>query len=158
MSKRTQYSMLIHSQSIQYNAWPLTNVAFVNKTHARRQGIEREEAKTTRGKNYNDIALCGAVNPRQEKNTSLQGNIWVNLYPNPVSTGMLNLVYQMPDKRDDYRVTVVNMLGTQVLDIPLDGQDGAKQVNVEALQNGIYCYMVRTNEKTLLTGKFVVLH
>jgi hypothetical protein len=108
--------------------------------------------------NYNDIALCGAVNPRQEKNTSLQGNVWVNLYPNPVSSGMLNLVYQMPDKRDDYRITVVNMLGTQVLDIPLDGQDGAKQMNVEALQNGIYCYMVRTNEKTLLTGKFVVLH
>ncbi|MEQ9439445.1 MAG: T9SS type A sorting domain-containing protein [Cyclobacteriaceae bacterium] len=77
------------------------------------------------------------------------------IYPNPVSS-VASIDYSLASKLTPATITVHNILGDRVLELPLDASETNLKLPIEQLQNGIYFYTLQVNGKSINTKKFVV--
>ncbi len=71
-----------------------------------------------------------------------------NLFPNPVSGGILNIETTTPGEKN---VVIFDVLGKQVMNVTIAG----KELNVSSLRSGLYMVSVTQNKSTV-TKKLVV--
>ncbi|MBI9035482.1 MAG: T9SS type A sorting domain-containing protein [Bacteroidales bacterium] len=76
-------------------------------------------------------------------------------YPNPASSNC-KVVYEMPQDVRTATLTVFNVLGHKVVELPLENNSGAKNLDVSSLNNGLYFYSVMINNELYGTKKLIV--
>ncbi|MBI9035481.1 MAG: T9SS type A sorting domain-containing protein [Bacteroidales bacterium] len=76
-------------------------------------------------------------------------------YPNPASSNC-KLVYELPQDVRTATLTVFNVLGHKVVELPLENNSGAKNLDVSSLNNGLYFYSVMINNELYGTKKLIV--
>ena len=76
-------------------------------------------------------------------------------YPNP-ATSVVEFDYKT--KATDAKITLFNVLGTEVAEYRLSSFENKVSIPVENLKSGVYFYTVSANNKNLKTKKFVVRH
>ena len=77
------------------------------------------------------------------------------VFPNPASSSA-SINYSLFTPRVPATITVHNLLGDRLLELPLDPSESELKLPVEQLQNGIYFYTLQVNGKSINTKKFVV--
>ena len=85
--------------------------------------------------------------------TSAQNLANVNLYPNP-NSGSFTLTYNI---KEDAALTIYDMQGKQVFNLPLAAEQTNVIINNLDLQNGAYMYKVLNNGTMLSSGKLIIL-
>jgi len=97
------------------------------------------------------LASFGQVNTNQSFNGSLSSNSFsdlsFNLYPNPVSNGILHIETSASDALD---IEFFNMLGQRVLT-----SKNSKSINVSNLNAGVY--LVKLNQGSFYVTKKIVI-
>jgi hypothetical protein len=78
-------------------------------------------------------------------------------YPNPVSeNSMVNVFYTITDNNEPYHLAIRNILGANVLKIPLNINENTVAVNVSTLQPGVYFYAIENKNQIVIAKKMVV--
>jgi len=77
----------------------------------------------------------------------------MEIVPNPF-TGATTLYYSLPDNRSNAKVVVYDLLGSQVMDIPLNG---SVQIDLQGNKSGIYFVYLMNNNEVLITKKAVLV-
>ncbi len=80
-----------------------------------------------------------------------------DVYPNPANkSATLNYTVSAVDKST--HIVVSNLLGKEVLSLPVTETEGRIRIETESLSNGLYFYSFILQNKVVFTKKFVVNH
>jgi len=71
----------------------------------------------------------------------------ISIFPNPVSSGMLNI--KSGQNNFINKVTVFNAIGKRMFDKQLSSNNGLEQLNVSSLNDGLYLLEIQTNSGTV---------
>lgn len=77
--------------------------------------------------------------------------------PNPADN-FTTFSYSLNSNPADYKVEIVNMLGSKVAQYSLKGKTGIMTVPTSELKSGVYFYVLKENNKTISSQKLVVSH
>lgn len=78
-----------------------------------------------------------------------------NMYPNP-AINFVEIPYDVVDNFKDARVTVMNMVGSPLLEQPLSASAAKVKVNTTSLESGIYMVQFVVDGKKVSTKKLLV--
>lgn len=78
-----------------------------------------------------------------------------NLYPNP-AFDYVDLDVQMNGNFSDVRLIIFNILGQQVKEIVIDGNQKTIRINLRELNPGMYPYQLLVDGRSLVTKKLIV--
>lgn len=76
-------------------------------------------------------------------------------YPNP-AVRSVNVDYSIPESVNKASIAIMNILGSKVKEVDLDGHSGKARIMVTDLINGIYFYSLIADGNLVITRKFVV--
>jgi len=81
----------------------------------------------------------------------------LSAYPNPVQAGSnVNLSYTLAPQSNNVKLVVRNILGAEVMSIPLNPQEKNITVNTASLVQGVYFYAIENNHHILIAKKLIV--
>ncbi|MBE0654618.1 MAG: T9SS type A sorting domain-containing protein, partial [Bacteroidales bacterium] len=80
----------------------------------------------------------------------------VMVYPNP-ATDLLNVLIRVPGDRDDYEIELFDQVGRMVLTEKIYRYEDLKQINLDALNKGIYYVRIRDDHKRVLFVNKVII-
>ncbi len=112
------------------------------------------------GRDYNtfDCPTLPGQNIRSEttpiNQTTEYDDFNVSVNPSPATT-WATFEYHLPSKTSKSTITIVNQLGINVLETSIDGNKGAKTLDLSNLTIGVYTYVVRCGDY-VKTGKLVI--
>jgi hypothetical protein len=86
-----------------------------------------------------------------------QAQVTTKVYPNP-ATSFVNFDYKIAGNQDDARIVISTILGAQVMELQLTGNEGTERINVSTLTEGIYFYNLITNDQLVETKKLIIRH
>jgi len=101
--------------------------------------------------NYDAINNTG-INELNGNDVSIR-----DAYPNP-SNNYTTFNYSLPKQTTNAKITLRNLLGSEVLSANLDELNGKKTISTADLKEGIYFYSLIVNDKIYYTRKLVVRH
>lgn len=78
-------------------------------------------------------------------------------YPNPASAST-TVQYAFAGQTKDANITLYNMLGREMLTMPVEDNNGTVQLNLKNLTPGVYFYALEVNGKKVATKRLVVAH
>lgn len=78
-----------------------------------------------------------------------------NARPNP-ATGNTMIPFKMKGSNQSATLVVYNLVGQEVLNIPVNGMEGVINLDVNSLQSGIYLYTLLNNNAVLSSKKLIV--
>lgn len=83
--------------------------------------------------------------------------VLLSAYPNPVAANTsFNVSYTLADKSYNNRLVVRNILGVEVLTLPLNPYDNSISVNASTLVPGIYFYTIENKNRISIAKKLIV--
>jgi len=88
-----------------------------------------------------------------------QNNEKVSLsaYPNPVHAGSnINVAYTLPTQNNSNKLIIKNILGTEVMSIPLNPYEKNIIVNTTPLVQGVYFYTLENKNRIYIAKKLIV--
>ena len=77
------------------------------------------------------------------------------VYPNPAKTS-ITLNYQLSKLTDNSKFELRNILGSVVKEIKLNSISGKRKIDISGLQNGVYFYTIRMDDKVVITNKIII--
>jgi len=81
----------------------------------------------------------------------------LSAYPNPVASGSnLKLSYTLPAQSNSNKLLIRNILGVEVLCLPLNPNEKTITVNTSSLVPGIYFYAIENNNQISIAKKLIV--
>jgi len=80
----------------------------------------------------------------------------LNAYPNPVSGSILNISYTIPNQVVNSKISLYNILGIKVIEMPIYELSSIMEVNISKLPKGVYFYSLEADSKNILTKKVIV--
>ncbi|MEW6469123.1 MAG: T9SS type A sorting domain-containing protein [Bacteroidota bacterium] len=84
-------------------------------------------------------------------------NATVSAYPNPANASAV-ISYDLSGPVKTASIRLYNMLGSEVKEVRLNGNEGAITLNTAELLPGIYFYSIIVNEKVIATRKLTIAH
>jgi hypothetical protein len=75
--------------------------------------------------------------------------------PNP-AFDLVRFPYSLNNTAKNASITLFNLVGQQVKQVPLTGQSGMVEINVSDLHSGIYMYSFMSENQMISTGKLIV--
>jgi hypothetical protein len=78
-------------------------------------------------------------------------------YPNPANS-YTNIIYKLTGEYNSANVIVSNLLGKEVISIPVNEKEGKIRIETEMLTDGIYFYSFVLKDKVVYTKKLIVKH
>ncbi len=82
-------------------------------------------------------------------------NVSSRVYPNPATT-RVNFSYALPQSTATASIVISNILGSKIMDIPLNGNEGTIAVNVSHLRQGVYFYNLIADGERIDTQKLII--
>lgn len=82
-------------------------------------------------------------------------NVSSRVYPNPATT-RVNFSYALPQSTATASIVISNILGSKIMDIPLNGNEGTMAVNVSDLRQGVYFYNLIADGERVDTQKLII--
>jgi hypothetical protein len=84
-------------------------------------------------------------------------NVFLNAYPNPVSVGLkVNVSYFIEDYHKIQNLVIRNIIGTEVIRMPLNPFDNIITFDTSSLKAGIYFYAIENNNQIYFSKKLIV--
>ncbi|GGB98650.1 T9SS type A sorting domain-containing protein [Dyadobacter sediminis] len=80
-----------------------------------------------------------------------------NMYPNPASE-YADLDFNISSGIRDAKVIIYNVLGSQMVELPLNKNDRKLRVNTKDMPTGLYFYQLSLDGKKVATKKMLVRH
>jgi hypothetical protein len=105
--------------------------------------------------NPNSNKNNGDNNVLQNNNSSLTGNVSVQVIPNP-NNGNMQIVYEIPANTKG-TFDVYNLVGNQLFSYPLIGGKNTFSISRSDLNPGIYFYRVTSGNNIIAKDKIVVI-
>lgn len=96
------------------------------------------------------------ITPKENSRRKING---IKVYPNP-STGAVTFEYAMPAVgagKDGITITILNVLGEQVMELQGAGSMGKVQWDAGPLPSGVYMYLARNEQGIVGKGKVVLV-
>jgi len=82
---------------------------------------------------------------------------WSLVYPNPVSANsFINVAYLISDNTENLNLIIRNIMGAEVLNMPLDPCNSKAAVDISTLTVGTYFYAIENKNQILITKKLIV--
>lgn len=78
-----------------------------------------------------------------------------NIYPNPANS-FANIDYEVLSKYSNARVTVLNLVGSSLLEYPVGSNSSRIRLNTSSLESGIYMVQFVVDNKKVATQKLLV--
>jgi len=88
-----------------------------------------------------------------------QSNEKVSLsaYPNPVQAGStIHVTYSLPEPSNTHNFVIKNILGAEVMRIPLNPNEKNITVNTTSLVQGVYFYAIENKNRVSIVKKLIV--
>ena len=76
-------------------------------------------------------------------------------YPNPAISNT-SISYSLPQNTVNAKCVVTNILGSKVMEMPVNNQKGTLSINTDAMKSGIYFYSFYVNDQIISTKKLMV--
>ncbi|MFD1143226.1 T9SS type A sorting domain-containing protein [Larkinella insperata] len=80
-----------------------------------------------------------------------------NIYPNPANE-FAEIDYKITGNVKDAKLTFYNVLGAQVADHTLDGNEGKVRIVTRDMNSGLYFYRLSIDNQKIVTKKLMVSH
>jgi len=95
----------------------------------------------------------GPVGVQEQNNAKVS----LSAYPNPASVhSKVNVNYTLADKNSSHRLVIRNIMGADVLSMPLNPNDSKISVETSSLQPGIYFYAIENKNQISIAKKLIV--
>jgi hypothetical protein len=78
-------------------------------------------------------------------------------YPNPANS-YTNIIYKLTGGYNSANIIISNLLGKEVISIPVNEKEGKIRIETEMLTDGIYFYSFVLKDKIVYTKKLIVRH
>ena len=78
-----------------------------------------------------------------------------NVYPNPAKNH-ITLDYHLSKLTDNVKFELRNILGSVVKEIKLQNLSGQRKIDISGLQNGVYFYTIRIDDKVVISNKIII--
>jgi hypothetical protein len=78
-------------------------------------------------------------------------------YPNPANN-YTSIVYKLSTSDNSANIIIRNLLGKEVISIPVNGKEGKVRIETGTLTDGIYFYSFIVKDKAVYTKKLIVRH
>lgn len=91
---------------------------------------------------------------QEELKAEEDDELTVEIAPIPATT-WVTVAYTLPHEATKATLSIINSLGTTVMELELNGSQGVKRIDLRDMSNGVYSYIVRYGEH-VKTGKLVV--
>jgi plastocyanin len=78
----------------------------------------------------------------------------ISIYPNPV-TSMINLNLNLP-KPQKAQLMILNITGQEIMERQIE--NGENIIDISDLLNGVYYFIITTNEKKIFTSKTIIIN
>jgi len=89
-----------------------------------------------------------------ELNTTIAS---LSAFPNPAhATSLVNVSYILADKSDNNRLVIRNIVGGEVINLPLNPYENSTSVNISHLVAGIYFYAIENKNHITIAKKLIV--
>jgi len=77
--------------------------------------------------------------------------------PNPAPAGsLIKVLYTLPDKSNHYRLVIRNIMGAELLNMPLNPYEDYTFLDTSPLVSGIYFYSIENKNQTSIAKKLIV--
>jgi len=83
--------------------------------------------------------------------------LFSNVYPNPASN-FATFNYSFSANVNHANIVVADLLGKEILSIPLSNNEGKATINTKNIANGIYVYSLQLNGRNVNTKKLIINH
>ena len=83
--------------------------------------------------------------------------LFSNVYPNPASN-FATFNYSFSANMNHANIVVADLLGKEILSIPLSNNEGKATINTKNIANGIYIYSLQLNGRNVNTKKLIINH
>lgn len=98
----------------------------------------------------------GATSKNQNSKKRVESIKIVRAYPNPADDKVI-FDYTLPSNvTGSMSISVTNMVGQKVKELPLNNTSGRVQWDTKAVQPGVYVYKVYDRKNTIETGKLII--
>jgi len=100
---------------------------------------------------YAIIDMCG-VGVKKHNNA----NVSLSAFPNPApANSKINVSYTLADKNDN-RLVIRNILGAEVMNIPLNPYENNISIDASNLKSGVYFYAIENRNQISIARKLIV--
>ncbi len=89
-----------------------------------------------------------------KEESKVEGNL-SSIYPNPVSSSSI-INYTLDVTAKHAKITVSDILGKEVKQIPLNEKQGNVQINSNEFEAGVYFYSLKVDDKIITTKKLII--
>jgi len=90
-------------------------------------------------------------------NEQKQNAVSLNAFPNPATEGTnITISYTLPNKNNSNKLVIRNMLGTEVIHLPLNPLENKVSVDITSLVAGVYFYTIENNNQIFIAKKLIV--
>lgn len=90
-------------------------------------------------------------------NENRNENLSLSIYPNPAPVNSkINVSFSLADKQEYYRLAFRNILGTEVLSLPVNPYENKISVDISNLKPGIYFYAIENKNQILIAKKLII--
>jgi len=87
----------------------------------------------------------------------LNSTISLTAFPNPVpANSTVNISFTLADKNDINRLVIRNIVGSEVMNIPLNPYQESTSIDISPLVGGIYFYAIETQNQIVIAKKLIV--
>jgi len=84
-------------------------------------------------------------------------NVSLTAYPNPASVNsFINISYTLTDKSNNNRLVIRNILGSSVMNIPLNPYENFVSIDTSPLVAGVYFYAIENKTQISIAKKLIV--
>jgi len=92
-----------------------------------------------------------------EINDCSNSNVSLSAFPNPASANSeINISYTLTNKSNNNRLVIRNIMGTEVMTIPLKPNENSMLIDISALVPGIYFYAIENRNRIAIAKKLIV--
>ena len=98
------------------------------------------------------ITTCNGINELASSKAEVS-----NPYPSPAAN-FTSINYSLPQNATNSKLVVNNLLGSKIMEIPINKQSGTITISTEELKSGIYFYSFYSNDMLISTKKLIIKH
>jgi len=98
------------------------------------------------------IEMCG-LGVKEHNNATVS----LSAFPNPASVNSkINVSYTLADNSNTHRLVVRNILGAEVMNIPLNPYENTTSIDASVLKSGTYFYAIENKNQISITRKLIL--
>ena len=84
-------------------------------------------------------------------------NASITAYPNPApANSIINVAYSITNHNEKQNLVIRNILGAEVLNMPLDPYENTISVDISTLKRGAYFYAIENKNQILIAKKLII--